>query len=189
MFSEKKHDLNIKWKIDDYIISIFTDHQIRIMEEVLYEGYGPCHVAMLVSCVTDNKNRASSDVKHAFSKYGGSFGGSGSVQWMFDRKSFFVISSDDVARISDKDLFELALMDAGAFDIDDHDGMNIFGPVEAFSALSNVISDHHCEPEQASLMWIPKDTIELSREDESQLQMLIDALDMLDDVSEVFTNI
>ncbi len=153
------------------------------MEEALYEGYGPGKVAVLVESVTDNKNRAASDIKHAFSKYGGSFGGSGTVKWMFDRRA--VMSAPGEA----SDDLQLALMDAGASEIDDSDGLNIAGPVESFSQLSKVFEENDVKPDMSSIMWVAKDTVELSSDDMGRLQKMLDALDELDDVAEVYTNV
>ncbi len=159
------------------------------MEEALYEGYGPGKVAVLVASVTDNKNRAASDIKHAFSKYGGSFGGSGSVQWMFDRSSVFSVSAEKLGAVSDVEELELALMDAGATEIDDDDGLNVTGSVESFSVMSKVLEDAQVTPDMKSIMWMPKDTTEVSEDDNQKLQKMLDVLDELDDVSEVFTNV
>jgi len=159
------------------------DKDAARMEEALYEGYGPGKVAVLVESVTDNKNRAASDIKHVFSKNGGSFGGSGTVKWMFDRKAVFSVegkASDDL---------QLALMDAGASEIDDTDGVSIAGPVESFAQLSEVFEQYDMKPDMADLMWVAKDTVELSSDDMGQLQKMLDALDELDDVSEVYTSL
>ncbi|MAG11806.1 MAG: YebC/PmpR family DNA-binding transcriptional regulator [Parcubacteria group bacterium] len=153
------------------------------MEEALYEGYGPGKVAILVESVTDNKNRAASDIKHAFSKYGGSFGGSGTVKWMFDCRAVMSAPGDA------SDDLQLALMDAGASEIDDSDGLNIAGPVESFSSLSKVFEENDVKPDMSSIMWVAKDTVELSSDDMGRLQKMLDALDELDDVAEVYTNL
>lgn len=163
------------------------DKDAARMEEALYEGYGPGKVAVLVESVTDNKNRAASDIKHVFSKYGGSFGGSGSVQWMFDRRAMVSVSADALVD-KDMDELQLALMDAGAQDIEDKDGLSAAGAPESYSGLLKVFKDGGLEPEFSGLVWEAKDTVELSVDDLEKLQKFLDVLDELDDVSEVFTN-
>ena len=156
------------------------------MEEALYEGFGPGKVAVLVASVTDNKNRAASDIKHVFSKYGGSFGGSGSVKWKFDQQA--VLSVSDAGSV-DMDELQLALMDAGAEEIDDQDGLYIAGPVASYSHLSNVLKDQNVTPDMAGIMWVAKDTTELNADETASLQKMLDMLDELDDVAEVYTNL
>lgn len=164
------------------------DKDVSRMETVVYEGYGPGKVAILVECVTDNKNRASSDVKHAFSKYGGSFGGAGSVQWMFERKAVVHIGADVLDAVS-LDELQLAFMDAGAQDMDESDGLYVSATPDAYAALFSVCKRLHINPAFSGLVWQAKDTMDVSAEDRQQLQTMLEAFDALDDVSEVYTNV
>lgn len=158
------------------------------MEEALYEGYGPAGVAVLVESVTDNKNRASSDIKHVFSKYGGSFGGSGSVQWMFDRKAVVQIFSDQLGDVS-LDELQLSLMDAGAQEIEDDDGLMVSGEPEAYAQMMIVIKQMGLSPDFSGLMWVAKDGVDVEEAGQESLQKFLDALEELDDVAEVYTNV
>ena len=105
------------------------------------------------------------------------------MKWMFDRRA--VMSAPGEA----SDDLQLALMDAGASEIDDSDGLNIAGPVESFSQLSKVFEENDVKPDMSSIMWVAKDTVELSSDDMGRLQKMLDALDELDDVAEVYTNV
>jgi YebC/PmpR family DNA-binding regulatory protein len=156
---------------------------------IVYEGYGPGSIAVLVECLTDNTNRAVSEVKHAFSKYGGSMGTSGSVQWQFEHCTVVLCSKETQATIADWDLFELALIDQGASDIlVTDDGIEIRGPKEDFKRILTVVHEAGIDPEVASLMWVARDTLSLDTETSEQMQRLYDVLDDLDDVHAIYTN-
>lgn len=153
--------------------------------ELVYEGYGVGGVAVLVSAMTDNKNRTVSDVRHAFDKHGGSMGNAGSVGWMFDKKGVLVI--DETAGDEDT-VMELAL-DAGADDFSYEDGMyEITTSPEEFSVVREALEKAGYEFLSAEIDMIPQNTIALDAAQSAKFQKMIDALEDNDDVQDVYHN-
>jgi YebC/PmpR family DNA-binding regulatory protein len=153
--------------------------------ELTYEGYGPSGVALLVECVTDNKNRTVAEVRHTFSKYGGSMGETGSVLWMFERKGVITMPTQGK---SEDDIMEIVL-DAGAEDIQgEEDFFEITTDLETFEDVRKALVDAGLEVENASLQWIAKNTIDVAGEAEEKVMKLIDMLEDNDDVQNVYTN-
>lgn len=160
------------------------------VEEVIYEGYGPDGVPLLVETMTDNKNRTVSEVKHAFSKHGGSLGSPGTVQWQFERMGIVRVGSDEVQKIADKkDEFELAIIEAGASDIDTSEyGLEIRCPMQAFREVLEAVQGFGIEPDDSGLEWIANEELALDDATSKKIEALSDALDELDDVQAVYTN-
>lgn len=155
-------------------------------EEITYEGYGPAGVAVMVDTLTDNRNRTAADVRHVFSKYGGNLGETGCVNWMFKRKGVFAV--DNEANYNEDDLMMIVL-DAGAEDLKVEDGaFEIIAEPEDFDAVEKVLSDHNIAVMMSEISMIPDTMIELSSEDAAKVQRIIDALEDLDDVQDVYTN-
>ena len=155
-------------------------------EEITYEGYGPAGVAIMVSALTDNRNRTAADVRHVFSKYGGNMGETGCVNWMFNRKGIFAISSE--AGVSEDDLMMMTL-EAGAEDIKgDEDGFEIVTQPDDFEAVEKALAENNIEVEMSEITMVPDTMAELSAEDAEKVQKMLDALDDLDDVQDVYTN-
>lgn len=159
-----------------------------VLQELVYEGYGPGGVAMLVESVTDNTNRALTEIKNAFTKSGGSLGSKGSVAWQFEYKAVLRISAEKKTEIKNWEELELALMDAGVDDIrESENGVELIGPKDKFQAMSEVLQKAGITPDSAGLEWMAKETIELPEEQSQTLEQLVDALYDLDDVKEVYT--
>ena len=155
-------------------------------EEITYEGYGPAGVAIMVDTLTDNRNRTAADVRHLFSKHGGNLGETGCVGWMFKRKGVFAIDGD--AGYTEDDLMMLVL-DSGAEDIKSEDGtFEITTEPADFEAVEKVLADNNVAVMMSEISMIPDTMAELSSEDAAKVQRLIDALEDLDDVQDVFTN-
>lgn len=154
-------------------------------EAVLYEGYGPAGVAIICSILTDNRNRAASDVRYIFTKHGGSLGTPGSVAWQFDRKGIVVVEGDSV---DEETLMELAL-DAGAEDIalDGRQWQITTEPTELMS-VRGALDDAEISYISAELSMVPKATVSPDEKEARQLLKLIDALEDSDDVQEVYAN-
>jgi YebC/PmpR family DNA-binding regulatory protein len=153
--------------------------------ELLYEGYGPGGIAILIESVTDNKNRTVAEVRHGLTKHGGSLGETGSVAWMFDRKGVITLPAQGK---TEDDLMELVL-EAGAEDIQSEDDFfEITTAVEDFEAVRKTIVDAALEVENASLQWIAKNSVEISGEPAEKLMKAIDLLEDCDDVQNVYTN-
>ena len=154
-------------------------------EEIVYEGYGPAGVAVTVEVMTDNRNRAAADVRHAFSKQGGNLGESGCVGWMFKSKGVFVIDKEG----HDEDELTLLALDAGAEDLKAEDDVfEIYTTPEDFDAVEQALADAGIETEVAKITMIPDTTIELSGDDAVKMQKMLDVLDDLDDVQNVYHN-
>ena len=155
-------------------------------EEIMYEGYGPGGVAILVETTTDNKNRTAADVRHLFSKYGGNLGETGCVGWMFKQKGTFLIEKSD--KINEELLMDIAL-NAGAEDVVEEDEtFEIISAPSDFEAIQNTLEENNIETTQSSIGMIPDNTIALQGEDAEKLLKLIDALEDNDDVQEVYAN-
>ena len=155
-------------------------------EEITYEGYGPAGVAMMVSCLTDNRNRTAADVRHVFSKHGGNLGASGCVSYMFQQKGIFAVSAEN--GVSEDDLMMIAL-DAGAEDIkSSEDGFEIITEPSAFDAVEKALADNNIEVAMSEITMVPDTMAELSGEDAEKVQKMLDALDDCDDVQDVYTN-
>ncbi len=155
-------------------------------EEMTYEGYAPGGVAIFVECLTDNTNRTVADVRHAFSKHGGNLGTSGSVGYLFDRKGLFEI---DAAGQDEDDLFML-VAEAGAEDLRQEDGhFVVTTPMEAFAAVQDALEGAGIKPAEAGLVRLPTTTTSLSADDAAKVLRLVDALEELQDVQDVFTTL
>lgn len=160
------------------------------LQEVLFEGFGPAGVAIMVEAVTDNNNRTVSDVKHVFGKFNCSLGGPGSVKWQFSRLGVVRINNEQLTiNKVNRDEFDLSLMDVGVEDILESEmGLEIQCPVENFQKVMEVIKKFNLEPESSGLEWVAKEPIELSEADSIKVREFCDLLDDLDDVREVYTN-
>jgi YebC/PmpR family DNA-binding regulatory protein len=162
------------------------DKDAAVFEELVLEGYGPHGSALMVSCVTDNRNRTVADLRHAFSKSGGNMAEAGAVGWQFDRKSYFAFPS---SQLSYEKAFDLAVV-AGADDVvDGGDVIEMFGPVEAFKTLADALHQVGVQPEEAGLRMIPKQEIELDTEDTLSVLKMIETIEDLDDVQDVYHNV
>lgn len=154
-------------------------------EEISYEGYGPGGVAVMVSVMTDNRNRTVADIRHIFSKNGGNLGESGSVAWMFNKKGQIIV--EGTAKGEDE-MLELAL-EAGAEDmVNDGDSYQILTSPEDFHAVLEGIKKAGIEPLSAEVTMVPQNTIKLEGGAANQMLKLYDALDEQDDVQSVASN-
>lgn len=162
------------------------DKDSAVFEELTLEGYGPNGSALLVSCVTDNRNRTISDVRHAFSKSGGNMAEAGAVAWQFDRKAYFEFPSSELSY--DK-AFELGV-NAGADDVlDSGDTIEIYAPVEAFKTIADALHEAKVKPDESGLRMVAKQELELDVDDTLQVMRLVETIEDLDDVQDVFHNV
>ena len=162
------------------------DKDAASMVKIHYEGYAPSGVAVILNCITDNRNRTVADIRHLLSKHGGSMGQEGSVSWQFTRKSYFNIPCGD---LSFDDLFEIAA-EGGADDvIEEKDYFEIIGPVEVFKTIHDKLKAASITPEASGLRMDPNQEVELNLEDTVQVMKVIDMLEDLDDVLEVYSNL
>jgi len=154
-------------------------------EEIVYEGYGPGGVAVTVEVMTDNRNRAAADVRHAFTKTGGNLGESGCVAWMFKRKGVFAIAQDGH---DEEELMMLAL-DAGAEDMKVEDDMFvIYTTPEDYDAVEACLAENNIATEMSKITNVPDNHMELEGDNAVKMQRLLDMLDDLDDVQDVYHN-
>jgi len=154
-------------------------------EEVTYEGYGPGGVAIIVKCLTDNRNRTASEVRHAFSKHGGNLGTSGCVSWMFERKGVIKVSAEKF----DEETVMMAAIDAGADDVvreDEH--FVVYTQPQDLENVRKALIDGGIEVEEAKLDLIPTTTTRVEGETAEKVLKLLMALEDLDDVQEVYSN-
>jgi YebC/PmpR family DNA-binding regulatory protein len=161
------------------------------MEEVIYEGYGPGGVALLIKAVTDNKNRTLSDIKHILNEHGGTFGSAGSVQWMFGQWGMITVAHDALTASGvDPQELELALIDAGVEDMQDGEAsdVDIRTRVENLQKVLSVLKAKNIEIKESSIQWVAKDTIPTNKEIEEKLGDLFAALEENDDIADYFTN-
>jgi len=154
------------------------------IERILYEGYGPGGAAILVEALSDNRNRASAEIRFAFSSHGGSLGEPGSVAYLFEKKGAIVVDGD---RYGEDDL--IVAIDAGAEDVrEDGDRLQVLSDPGDLSAVREALEASGVEIESAGLVTEPKSTVEVKGHDAERLLKLLDALDEQDDVDEVFAN-
>ncbi len=158
--------------------------EAEAIESVLYEGYGPGGVALLVEALTDNRNRTSADVRHAFTKNGGNLGEPGSVAYLFDKKGTIVIDS---SRHSEDEL--MVAVEAGAEDIaTDEDVFEVITEPGDFAAVRSALEDAGIEIESAEFAFRPSSVVPVDEAQAGKLMRLIDALEESDDVSAVHAN-
>lgn len=153
--------------------------------QVTYEGYGPAGVAVYVTAMTDNKNRAASDVRHIFERHGGKLGTDGSVAWLFERKGVVFVEADK----HQEDEVMLAALEAGAEDVlAESDAYEIRTAPEEFMAVRKGLEQADIEYSSADLTMVPKTTVELDESDAKKAFRLIESLEDNDDVQDVYAN-
>ncbi len=157
---------------------------VNQIETVLYEGYGPGGVALLIEALTDNRNRTGADVRHLLSKHGGNLGEPGSVAYLFDKRGVIVV---DASRYDEDDL--MAAIDAGAEDISrDDDVFEVITEPGDLGRVRDALSESGVEVESADVAQRPKSRVPVGEADASKLMKLIDALEESDDVNAVHAN-
>jgi YebC/PmpR family DNA-binding regulatory protein len=156
------------------------------LEEVTYEGYGPHGVALLISVVTDNRNRAVADIRRAFNKLGGSLGEAGSVAWQFEPKGYLTLAPDD----RDQDEIFAIAVEWGADDVVfGEDLIEIYTSPDAFQTVRRALEGRGIELESAEMTMVPKTGITLDEKKTFQNMTLISSLEELDDVQGVYSNL
>ena len=154
-------------------------------EEIIYEGYGPKGVAIIVEVVTDNRNRSTSDLRNILSKNGGNLGERGCVSWMFDKKGLVVIDKDN----ADEDDLIMIALDAGAEDIkSEDDSYEIITEPQDFESVRNAVQEAGIEITLEEISMIPKTTVKLDGKEALQLLKIIGSLEDHDDVQNVYSN-
>ena len=156
-------------------------------EEINYEGYSAGGLAIMVECLTDNRNRTASDIRHYFDKFGGNLGASGSVSWMFDRKGLIVV---DRKPGMDEDEMMMMALDAGASDMKpSEDAFEVYTEVADFSSVREALEKAGCTFLSAELTRVPQNTTTVTDpETLEKIGKLLEALDDMDDVQNVYHN-
>ena len=154
-------------------------------ESIVYEGYGPAGVAMIVEVLTDNRNRSAAEVRNIFSKHGGSLAEPGAVAWVFERRGSIVV---DATRYSEDDVMAAAI-DAGAEDVQqDGDEFQVLTEPADLAAVRDGLAAAGIEFESAELTMVPKNTVKLEENDARKTMKIMDALEDSDDVQDVYAN-
>ncbi len=156
------------------------------MEEVIYEGYGPGGVAVIISCVTDNKNRTLADIKYVLNRGGGNMASAGAVTWQFNQKGYISVKSDAATY---DDVF-LVAADAGADDVQEEDeGFAVYTPREDLAVVARALDEAGYKVVERELIWMAQNEIELETNQALQVMGLIERLEDLDDVQAVASNL
>ena len=154
-------------------------------EEIIYEGYGPGGVAVMVECLTDNRNRTIADVRYMFSKAGGNVGTDGCVAWMFDKKGLIAVAKDAV----DEDTLMEVVLDAGAEDIkDEGDVFEVITDPGDFEAVQAAVDKAGIACEMAEITRLPQTMTAVTGKEAEQMVRFMEALDDCDDVQQFYTN-
>jgi YebC/PmpR family DNA-binding regulatory protein len=154
--------------------------------EIIYEGYAPHGIAVVVECATDNQTRTVSNVRHHFKEYGGALGNSGSIAFMFERKGIFKIALEAV---KDVDEFELEMIDHGLDELNgDEKFLYVYTSFQNFGAMQKALEERGIEPASTELQYIPTTTKELTPEQAKEVTDLVDAMEEDDDVQNVYHN-
>ncbi|MEJ5351575.1 MAG: YebC/PmpR family DNA-binding transcriptional regulator [Melioribacteraceae bacterium] len=153
--------------------------------EVIYEGYGPGGVALMVEAATDNKNRTVAEIRHIFSRNGGSLGESNSVAWMFERKGIITVKREGK---SEDEMLEI-ILEAGADDLQtEEEFFEVTTSLESFDKVRKALAEKKLTIENASLQWVAKNNVSVNGEDAEKLMKLIESLEDCDDVQNVYSN-
>jgi YebC/PmpR family DNA-binding regulatory protein len=163
-----------------------TGSDSEAFEQITYEGYGPNGVAIIVEALTDNRNRTASEIRHVFSKHDGNLGTSGAVAWLFERRGIILVDGDT----ADEDDVMLAAAEGGADDVvEDGSSFQVTTSPESLTAVREALQQAGISIDSAETTMVPKTTVELGDEAAARKTLrLIDALEELDDVNEVYAN-
>jgi YebC/PmpR family DNA-binding regulatory protein len=156
------------------------------LEEIMYEGYGPGGTALLVQVLTDNRNRAASDVRHIFTRSGGNMASSNAVAWMFEKRGVVTLEANG----KNPDELALELIDAGADDVKvDGNEVEAYTAPDQLRAFSETLRKRHVPMTSAELAWIARNPAQVGEDQAVQTMKLMEALEEHDDVQKVFTNL
>ena len=160
------------------------DVDMSSWEEIVFEGYGPGGVAVLVEVLTDNRNRSAGEVRHAFTKNNGNLGTTGCVAYLFNRCGIFILDGN-----VDEDELMMAALDGGADDVRREDeNFEVLCPTDAFSTCRNAIHEAGFEPASGELTWLPENWVAVPDSDAGSVMRLVEMLEDCDDVQNVYTN-
>jgi YebC/PmpR family DNA-binding regulatory protein len=183
---DKAKDANMpKDKIETAIKKGTGELEGEELHELLYEGYGPAGIALIISVVTDNKNRSAQEVRHILSKHGGSLAENGAVSWNFERKALIKVPKNEV---EDFEEFMMDAIEAGAEDIDENsDPLEITTDPDSMAQVRDTLKEAGYSADE-ELTYIPKNTVSISGNDAEKLIKLLNVLDDNDDIQDVYGN-
>ena len=154
-------------------------------EEIMYEGYGPGGVALLIQTLTDNKNRTVGEIRFIFGKHNGNLAAENSVAWMFDRKGYIVVEKNK----ADEDTLMAAALEAGADDLrDDGDSWEVLSTPDAFQKVLEAVKSLGIEPGAAELAFLPQNYVKLEGKPAQQMVRLMEAIEEHEDTKKVWSN-
>lgn len=180
----KAREVNLPKDRIEKAIQTANNPQTDNYDEIIYEAFGPSGIAMVIEVLSDNRNRAASDVRSILTKYGGNLGESGSVSFMFDRLGFILYQGSLVNDVSD------AAIDLDVFDIEaDSDAVSIFTQFDKLHAVYDALQGKFGDAQECEIVWRPKSYIQVSKDAQEKAIKLIDALEDNDDVQNVFSNL
>ncbi|OGF40150.1 hypothetical protein A2477_02455 [Candidatus Falkowbacteria bacterium RIFOXYC2_FULL_47_12] len=162
-----------------------------VVEELLYEGFGPAQAAFIIETVTDNKNRTASDIRHLFSTHNGSLGASGSVAWNFERRGVIRVHNEELkSKNFDYDNFELELIDAGVEDIKkEEEGWTLYTTMAGLQTVKQFLDGKNITVASAELEYVPKEIKNVSADEKQKIEQFIAVLEESDDVSNYYTDV
>ena len=158
-----------------------------VIEEIIYEGYGPGGAAILIKCLTDNRLRTVSGIRAVFNRTGGSLAEAGSVAYLFEKKGQIVISLTDNSLIAEQ--LEEKIIESGADDFEEEDeDIIVYTQLNQLQVVTKFLEDANIKISSSEIAYLPKSTAPISEDKQELLNKLLEALDDLDDVSEIYTN-
>jgi len=161
------------------------------LEEVMFEAYGPGAVAIIIEGITDNKNRALSEIKQILNQHGGKLVNEGAVKWMFKRKGCITVNfQSSIVESRTKEQLELMAIEAGAEDLYWHeDGLDVYTKIADLEKVKKNLEEKGIKIDSASLDWVTKEKVSLTEKDKKACQKLFEVLDELDSVQEIYSNL
>jgi len=164
------------------------------LEEIMYEAFGPGGIAIIIECITDNKNRTLSEVKHVLQKYNGKLAESGSVKWLFERKGIVTlqINSEEASANKDKNSIELIAIESGAEDIDYNEEENIldvYTKTEELEKVKENLINKKIEIDSSCLGWVAKNNVDVNEKEKISCEKVFEELDEKDDVQNIYSNL
>lgn len=188
LFQQAKKENMPKENVERAIKKAVSKEEADNYKEVLYEGYAPHGIAVIIETATDNPTRTVASIRSYFNRYGGSLGTSGSVQFLFDHKCVFRIAPKPNLSIDD---LELELIDYGVDEVvqdEEENNIVLYGDFQNYSSIQKYLEENNFEIFSAEFEWIPRETKELNDEQKAQVQKLIEKIEEDEDVQNVFHN-
>lgn len=189
---ERARDVNMpKENIERAIKKGSGETEEGSFKEIIYEAYGPGGIALIIECITDNRNRTLNELRQVLSRYDGKLAENGAVKWLFEKKGCIVIDpKSQIKELENKEGLELLAIESGAEDIYWHDDiLDVYVKIEDLENTKKSLKEKDIKTESASIDWVPKTTLEINEKNKNTCQNLFEALDENDDTQEIYSNI